>query len=351
MILFALTLTSAMIAPGPQFLALFPRAQFPEPGQSLVINSTDIRPTAPFREVIPSWNVKNPERAQVIVEIRAHIAGKPSKWYRMADWALSAAGTRQSTNDQEDASGDVLTDTLSLKSAAEALDVRVTLSTLPGDGPLPELEMIGLSFAGKDKEPNDTAAKSEAWGKTVEVPQRAQGNYPRGNVLCSPTSMSMMLWHYSNALEAPSMNQDVPEVEAKVWDPVYKGAGNWSFNTAYVGSFPKMRSYVARFCSISDLERWVIAGLPVVCSVSFDMIRGLPLSPTESGHLVVLVGFTSDGDPVFNDPARKNQVRYVYKRADFEKAWLYSKRTVYVVHPIGAKLPKPSNGLWLSSGS
>ena len=351
MILFALTLATTMIAPSPQFVALFPRAQFPESGQSLVINSTDIRPTAPFREVIPSWNVKNPERAQVLVEIRASIAGKPSKWYRLADWALSPAGTRQSTNGQEDGSGDVETDTLSLKSAAEAVDVRVTLSTLPGQGPLPELEMVGLSFAGKEKESNDTATKSEAWGKVVEVPKRAQGNYPRGNVLCSPTSMSMMLWHYSEEIDAPEMNQDVPEVEAKVWDPVYKGAGNWSFNTAYAGSFPKMRSYVSRFGSIADLERWIIADLPVVCSVSFDLIRGLPLSPTESGHLVVLVGFTPEGDPVFNDPARKDQVRFVYKRADFEKGWLYSKRTVYVVHPIGAKVPKPSNGLWLASGS
>jgi hypothetical protein len=79
------------------------------------------------------------------------------------------------------------------------------------------------------------------------------------------------------------------------------------------------------------------------------MLRGLPLSPTESGHLVVLVGFTKDGEPVINDPAFKNQVRRVYKRSDFEKAWAYSKRTVYLVYPEGSNVPENSDQLWIST--
>ena len=39
---------------------------------------------------------------------------------------------------------------------------------------------------------------------------------------------------------------------------------------------------------------------------------------------MVLVGFTPDGDVIVNDPAAKSndQVRRLYDRAQFERAWL-----------------------------
>ena len=131
-----------------------------------------------------------------------------------------------------------------------------------------------------------------------------------------------------------------------MWDPIYKGAGNWPFNTAYAGSFEGLSAYVSRFEGFGNLESWIEKGLPVICSVSFDLLRGLPLSPTESGHLVVLVGFTKDGDPVINDPAFKKQVRKIYPRHDFENAWKYSKRTVYLIYPSDCQLPEDPNNLW-----
>ena len=157
----------------------------------------------------------------------------------------------------------------------------------------------------------------------------------------------MLLWHYSRVLDRPELDRDVPEVEANVWDTAYKGAGNWPFNVAYSGSFPGMRAYVDRFSGIADLETWIAAGIPIACSVSFDMLKGAPTGG--SGHLVVLVGFTPDGDPVINDPARRGDVRHVYKRTDFDRAWRYSKRTVYVVHPEGVKPPQGGEGRWLES--
>jgi hypothetical protein len=62
--------------------------------------------------------------------------------------------------------------------------------------------------------------------------------------------------------------------------------------------------------------------------------------------LVVLVGFTAEGDPIFNDPAKRDEVRRTYKRANFEKAWLYSDRAVYLVYPDGTRLPDDPDRLW-----
>lgn len=331
-----------------RLVALEPNMSFPTAGEETTKVFTGINPEIPFGEMIASWNVQSAASAFVTLRVRAHGPGFDTKWYTMANWALDhAAGIRSSVNGQADANGTVDTDTLELKRNAQTLDVEVTLKNTAA-GPVPVLKLLTFSFSNKAALQSDVPSLSPAWGKTIDVPQRAQNNYPNGGVLCSPTSMSMMLWHYSNELGKPEMNKDVPEVEAHVWDPAYKGAGNWPFNTAYAGSFTGLRSYVARFESIADLESWIASGFPVVCSVSFDMLRGLPLSPTESGHLVVLVGFDQDGQPVFNDPAFKGHVRKTYKRSDFEKAWKYSKRTVYLVYPEGAKIPTDTKGLWIS---
>jgi hypothetical protein len=336
--------------PNTRLVAIEPNLEFPPQGSEAVKVMPRIEAGIPFREMIASWNVEPAGCASLKVEVRAHGDGIDTKWYTMGQWTLDAkVGPRGSVNGQKDVNGTVDTDTLQLNSDATSLDVRVTMKTL-GKGPTARLKLLTFSFANGNKEADVPIASSPAWGKVIDVPQRAQNNYPNGGVLCSATSMSMVLWHYANQLGKPEMNKDVPEVEEHVWDPVYKGAGNWPFNTAYAGSFPGMRSYVARFGSIHDLETWIDAGFPVICSVSFDMLRGLPLSPTESGHLGVLVGFTKDGDPVINDPAFKNQVRRTYPRSDFEKAWVYSKRTVYLVYPEGAKIPRDTQGLWFAPG-
>lgn len=342
--LLAMVITSGL--PNTHLVAMEPNAMFPSKGQEIVKVYRDVKSGIPFREMIASWNVEPAKSAALKVEVRAHGDGFDSKWYTMGQWALEDnTAPRESVKGQNDENGTVDTDTLILKKDGKSIDVQVTLKTI-GDGPTPNLKLLTFSFANGEKQAPAAAEPSPAWGKTIDVPQRAQNNYPNGGVLCSATSMSMILWHYANQLGKPEMNKDVPEVEAHVWDKVYHGAGNWPFNTAYAGSFPGMRSYVARFGSIHDLEKWIESGYPVICSVSFDMLRGLPLSPTESGHLVVLVGFTKDGDPVINDPAFKNQVRRNYKRSDFEKAWLYSQRTVYLVYPEDASIPKDTDGLW-----
>jgi hypothetical protein len=122
-------------------------------------------------------------------------------------------------------------------------------------------------------------------------------------------------------------------VQSSVFDSVYGGTGNWAFNTSYAGSKPGLMGYAARLNGIEDLESWIARGVPVVCSVSWYLLHGEELQSDEEGHLVVLDGFTPEGDPVFNDPGKRGDVRKIYKRNDFQKAWEYSKHTVYIITP------------------
>ena len=321
------------------------RVNFPDEGE-IHREFNDIKPGIRFNEVIPSWNFDNAMNGAIRVELRVNTPKGKSKWYVLADWSGDKSWSpRQSTDGQKDENANVLTDTLRVSQPSDSVDLKVTLKTRPSTQK-PKLKLLTLSFSDTSTiHEYESWPSSSQWGSLTDVPQRAQNNYANGGVLCSATSTSMLLWYYSKLLNRPEIDHDVPEVEANVWDPVYKGAGNWPFNTAYFGSFSGLNAFVSRFTSIEDLEILSKAGIPVACSVSLDLLQGKEKAK-EGGHLVIVVGFEKDGTPIFNDPAFKTGVRKTYKRADFERAWCFSKRTVYVMVSEHTKLPKDIHKVW-----
>ena len=75
--------------------------------------------------------------------------------------------------------------------------------------------------------------------------------------------------------------------------------------------------------------------MPVIVSIAFGAgeLSGAPISAS-NGHLLVVVGFTADGDVVVNDPAADSPagVRRTYDRGQLERAWLdASTGTAYVI--------------------
>ena len=124
----------------------------------------------------------------------------------------------------------------------------------------------------------------------------------------------------------------------------YDGSGDWPFNTAYAARFG-LDAFVTRLRSLREAERFIRSGVPLVASIAFDAgeLDGAPIRST-SGHVVVIRGFTRAGHVIVNDPAaaRARHVRHVYKRGQFENAWLDSTGgVVYVIHPKSTPLPAP----------
>lgn len=316
-----------------------------QPNATTTCTLEPIDPQMEWDQAIVSWNVKEPVGAHLHVEARTVYDDHTTKWYVLGDWSVdSGSGTRQSTDHQKDDDGTVYTDTLDMKRRGGRLQLRVTGS---GGGNLTRLSLLTVSFCDTSGLLQKPEPDKRAWGKVIEMPFRRQGAYPNGGVLCSPTSVSMDLWHWSNVLHRPELDADVPIVQQAVYDPVYKGTGNWPFNTAYFGSKPGLMGYVSRFSSIRELEQWIQMDIPVICSVSFQLLTGRELDrKTESGHLVVLVGFTPDGDPVFNDPAQ-HQAPHIYPRKDFEAAWAYSHQTVYLCYPMEHPVPRNDGQNWI----
>ena len=64
-----------------------------------------------------------------------------------------------------------------------------------------------------------------------------------------------------------------------VFDWIYDGHGNWPFNTAYAGALG-YEGYVARFTTLSQAERFVKAGVPVIMSIAWEKAISLEQGST-----------------------------------------------------------------------
>lgn len=324
------------MAAGSAFIVLNP-SDFSDRGGRLVAEAQ----SAPFTQVVPSWNFRS-LGGSVKIELQAVEEGFETKLYSLGVWSKDPT-LRTSIKDQADENGDVWTDTLALKRPAARL--RVILTPQPdAEGRAPELKQFFLSFTPSSWAPRADEPFKAAWGRELKVPERAQHDYPGGNVLCSPTCISMLMNRMADRLDRNDLRLDVPELQQLIHDPAWGGTGNWPFNTAAPGSFGSIQGFVTRLNSLSEAERFVAAGLPIAVSVDYKQL----LQKTwdgDGGHLIVLIGFTAQGDPIVNDPAKGKQVRQVYPRARFAEAWASSKFTIYVVRSLNESLPA-GGGPW-----
>ena len=291
-------------------------------------------PLASFDTAVVSWNALTPTGTGVMLEVRARINKRWSRYYPYASWTSAARNSYQS---KKDVNGRVNTDTLELSKRADALQIRVTLEA-KRSGSSPTLTGLWAVTSDSKTHYEVQAASSDrsAWGLELDVPMRSQMIYPDGGeVWCSPTSTTMILEYWSAKL-GRDLADTVPVAAKSVWDGVYAGSGNWPFNTAYAGS-KGLTAHVDRLSNLTEAEAFIERGVPLAISIGWKSgeLPGAHITSSQ-GHLVVLRGFTKTGDPIINDPAAKTDanVRTVYPRTALERAWIeHSGGIVYVIEP------------------
>ncbi|GHG08171.1 peptidase C39 [Deinococcus piscis] len=279
-------------------------------------------PVAPFDELVPSWNVQTPS-GYAVLKVRVRLASGWTDWYSFGRWSRS--DDRYSLKAQKDAHGEVLTDTLRLKGKATAVQYHLSLI---GEGTRARLVALNTTDRAQRAKSGVQAGNPALWNRVINVPQRSQMLYPDGGeVWCSPTSVSMILAHLGTDVT-------VPAAAKGTYDRVYEGTGNWAFNAAYAGELG-YSAYITRLPSLAAAEEFIARGQPLAVSLGWGRgeLSGAPL-PSSTGHLMVLVGFDAQGNPVLNDPAAPSNagVRRTYPRAQFERLWLgHSGGLSYVI--------------------
>jgi hypothetical protein len=328
----------------------------------------------PARELVPSWNARTPQGTWLLVEGRVGDGSGWTPWLAFARWVEGDPGTgapitRTSVPGQRLEAGRVATDTY-VAAPARPFDrwqLRLTACAPPGTDPRddpawPEVSLVGGACSAMAIAPTEPTSRYSLEGAhEIPVPPHSQrlhvDTFPEweggGRSWCSPTSATMLLEHWGVAPTGAEVawvghhtDPQVVHAVRQVFDRAYGGAGNWPFNTAYAAT-RGLRAYVTRLRDLTEAERFVAAGLPLVVSVAFGEGELDGAGYATDGHLLTIVGFTAAGDVVSNDPnshrlASNDAVRTVYRRDQFERVWLRGDGGLaYVVHPRHIALPAP----------
>lgn len=318
-----------------------------------------------IEQIVPSWTAQTPDGCWLQVEVCGWADDAPATgWYVLARWAADDEGLRRtSVPGQRDRHAEVDVDTLVATGATvTGWQVRVSLARPVGVAVGPTLRTVGAVASGPTSGPagpGPDESVTGARGTVLDVPGYSQrvhaGHYPRwgggGDSWCSPTCTAMVLAFWGTGprpdayawVEPTDPRPVVDHAARHCFDHAYRGAGNWSFNTAYAARYG-VEAFVTRLRSLTEAERFVAAGIPLVVSAAFRTGDVPGLDYDTRGHLMVLVGFTADGDPVLNDPYAPDDdaVRRTVDRGRFEAAWRRGSGGIaYVIHPAPVPLPEP----------
>jgi len=319
-----------------------------------------------FTRLVPSWNASTPVGTWMTVEAQARgSSGGETPWYSFGTWAFPDDTVKRATVDgQRDAVARVETDTLIASAPLDAYRLRVTLARNSGLDQVPMLQF--LTAVASDDAAVRGAPRSAHDGAVhdLPVPQYSQeihaGEYPEydggGEAWCSPTSTTMVLGHWGRGptpadvswVDPRYKDPGVDHAARFTYDATYGGTGNWAFNTAYAAQYG-VNAFVTQLRSLAEAERFIARGIPLVASINVPPggLPGFLYAQGTNGHLLVIRGFTANGDVIANDPAALSNadVRRVYPRAAFERVWVGgSGGIVYVIHPADHALPERVQG-------
>lgn len=275
---------------------------------------------APCQSLLLSWNTHSipKEPLEFFIQVRS----KNQAWSDEVPVATWGQDLRQGFKDRLGAlSIDI--DVIHCDNAISDFKVLVR-------GPIGELRR--LTVAQKIPRTHDSTELLPEAAVDLGVPERSQRTIEseHSHRFCSPTSVSMVLQYLG-------LSCDSRNFPPYVYDQAQDVYGNWSLNVAYAGSlgFDASAFWLPNLRSIEQL---IAGGLPVIVSHKFSEGQ-LPQSPLPktAGHLLVIRGFTSEGDVIVNDPAadpRKGEaIRRVYPREAFAKTW---SGLCYLIHPTMA---------------
>ena len=289
--------------------------------------TSEVFQVAEFNEAVISWNARVPAKGKLRVALRVRVDGE---WLPWAAMGASDGGRLKSIPYKAGGPVKIAVDTLVLKGGKKADAFQYRLKMSGGT----RVTLVAVAhYIAKEKKKID--CRHGAWGKVLKVPERSQmvEDAKIAGDICSPTSVSMVL-------EFHGIDRKTADVAAAVYDHGAKIYGNWPCNTAYAHRAGAGDAYVKKCVSLCEVEAEIAADRPVVLSHRWKKgeLTNAPISRS-SGHLIVVVGFTKEGDVVVNDPAanpRKGQtIRRTYKRAEIEHTWLKNAGgIVYIIHPV-----------------
>jgi len=293
----------------------------------VILKKTDI---PNFTQLILSWNAFEPEfgHYEFFVQVRNAKTKKWYPWHKMIEWGNKRQCSYLDSNHPESQYHYVRLEVLK-GNYADALRVKV----IPQKGAnISLLKGVAITTANYQEFTSENLAHiyklPSVYIKNVPTYSQFCLDHPKKDVICSPTSCSMVVNYFNkqNSIDPIAFADDV-------FDSGLNAYGSWPFNTAqaFLKCNGKVHFWVSRSNSFCELYAHLLQNMPVVVSVR-GKINGAP-KEYPHGHLLVVIGWDQKNkkvlchDPAFSDP---KEVFVSYPVKDFLTAWERSRRLIYL---------------------
>lgn len=291
----------------------------------LQLSKKDIEP---FTQLIFSWNALRPPTGHFTfnIQVRDQKTRKWDVWHKMSEWGAGRQRSFMSDHGQFTKFHHVRLELLDGK-VADA--VRIKVQATP-DADCSLLHALCISSANFNKFETERGKLFLLPSVHIKnVPRQSQMvlKHPKKEVICSPTSTSMLMGYLKK------QHVSATKFAEGSFDHGLDAYGSWPFNTAHAYEVLGGAAYfrVMRLNSFEDLHAKLTERIPVVVSVR-GALRGAPQS-YNNGHLICVVGWDNERKKVIcHDPAfastEKTYVEYDVKT--FLDGWERSRRLAYV---------------------
>lgn len=274
-----------------------------------------------FSELVLSYNVEDLEDGSLAFLVAVGDGTDFGDFYTMA---IAMTDNNRSSSTNGDDYGKVSIDTLINK---DINNNYIILRAVFNPGKNIKLKNITITSVRENS--SLSFDESKLINKTLAVTPISQLDIPNiGNIICSPTSVTMVLDYYGYQFSPEDVAKKVKDVSANIY-------GNWTFNASYPGSFSDLISYVEYIDNFDKVVDYIKNDIPVIFSIKTTAITDLTgaIMSYPSGHLVVLIGFEKiDGSwyGIFNDPAEYSADK-VLRKYSLEQVLTAWRQYTYII--------------------
>jgi len=274
---------------------------------------------APFNRGLPSWNGKAiHEDCGFKVSIRFKYNATWSPWLTVGYWKNYIWPSYGATSYS---AGDIDYDYVVLDDFHTVWQWRVEFKRQLAGHLSPSIDK--LSFYTSDQRTTDNRDLTSIVNDdppAIFIPTNFVCQYnvdPEiGGSICSPTSTALAIRSYD-------IEVDPYDFAVDNFDDYWNIFGIWPRAVQNAAGY-HIDGAVTRYRTWSQAYDTLAAGGRVIMSVG---------PPLYSGHLMMLAGFDSQGDPLVHDPAQQNGEAYEFNKSSLSRSWFDKGGVAYTFFP------------------